>query len=483
MSLPRPPRPPAHPAPAPVAAPAAAGARSASGPTARRPSPISQLSRLLASDPFSTLRSDDDLGNLVRGVGTRTRTPYLVLVQRLVGAGQDWSEDEARHFWLGAVDHRRRLAALLGRPVHLRIAGLDLLLWDQTPKRARKPVLVSPAVLHDVATALQTDALTGLGNRQHFAALLAHELGQRYRRAPVVAYLDLDGFKSINDEVGHAAGDQWLRSLAAAWRKVARRGDVLARLGGDEFAALFSESGLPAARRVMKRLGEALAQLPVPPGDRTPTFTVGYASARADDTVDTVISRADQAMLGARRSARTARPRARPAPPGGRPVAVFASTAGQRLLLVHRAASELGWLLLPALDAATAAALWRLTGAPLVLADLMFPPRGGPALLRQADEGPGPRRRVLVVDQALAVRSGLASGAEVLMWPPSNAQLGALFAAAASPRWAVPGLPSAEAARALASGIGALLAGRPNRMSAALQDRPEIDRVVRLLGR
>ena len=109
--------------------------------------------------------------------------------------------------------------------------------------------------------------------------------------------------------------------------------------------------------------------------------------------------------------------------------------------------------------------------------------RFGPALLRQADEGPGPRRRVLVVDQALAVRSGLASGAEVLVWPPSNAQLGTLFAAAASPRWAVPGLPSAEAARALASGIGALLAGRPNRMSAALQDRPEIDRVVRLLGR
>jgi len=445
---------------------------------------MAQLSRLLVSDPFTTLRSDDDLGGLVRAASARTRTPYLFLVQRLVGTGQGWAEDDARGFWLGAVDHRRRLAALLGRPVHLRIAALDLLLWDHTPKKARKPVLVSPAVLQQVASALQTDALTGLGNREHFAALLAHELRQRYRRVPVVAYLDLDGFKQVNDQVGHAAGDQWLRALAVAWHKVARRGDVLARIGGDEFAALFSEAGAQVARRVMRRLAQALAQTPTPPGGRPLTFAVGFAGARSGDTVDSLLDRADQAMLASRRAQRKPRPAPSSAPPGGRPVVVYASTVSSRVLLVHRAASELGWLLLPASDLATAAALWRLTGAPLVMVDLMFPPRGGQAVLRQAAaEASGQRRCVLVAEQGLAVRAGLGPGAEVLAWPPGNAQLGALLGAAASPRWAVPALASADAAGALASGIAAVIAGRTVRLSATLQGRPEIDRVVRLLGR
>jgi diguanylate cyclase (GGDEF)-like protein len=87
------------------------------------------------------------------------------------------------------------------------------------------------------ALALQ-DPLTGLPNRRALKAALEAAIATADARALALYLLDLNGFKRVNDEHGHAVGDEVLRAVAQRFRSVARRGDVVARLGGDEFAAL-----------------------------------------------------------------------------------------------------------------------------------------------------------------------------------------------------------------------------------------------------
>ena len=103
------------------------------------------------------------------------------------------------------------------------------------------------------------DSLTGLANRALFADRLAHAMArQRARRALAVVFLDLDDFKTVNDSLGHAAGDQLLTAVAERLRGVMRPEDTVARFGGDEFAILLEETNRESARRVAERVLAAL---------------------------------------------------------------------------------------------------------------------------------------------------------------------------------------------------------------------------------
>ncbi|MDX6640805.1 MAG: diguanylate cyclase [Solirubrobacteraceae bacterium] len=115
----------------------------------------------------------------------------------------------------------------------------------------------------------RTDALTGLANRRGFdqALVLALARGDidRCRRAgddspgAVLVLMDLDGFKRVNDSLGHAAGDELLRSVAAHCDAVVRPGDTLARIGGDEFAVVAPDAGAAGAHRLAAALHDAIA--------------------------------------------------------------------------------------------------------------------------------------------------------------------------------------------------------------------------------
>jgi diguanylate cyclase (GGDEF)-like protein len=112
--------------------------------------------------------------------------------------------------------------------------------------------------LTDLAT---TDALTGLHNRRYVLEELNKAL-QRARRSDqhfAVVLLDLDGFKQINDTLGHAAGDAVLKKAAEALQGVIREGDVLGRYGGDEFL-LITYGDLPSAQSLAARAEEAVRQ-------------------------------------------------------------------------------------------------------------------------------------------------------------------------------------------------------------------------------
>jgi diguanylate cyclase (GGDEF)-like protein len=103
------------------------------------------------------------------------------------------------------------------------------------------------------------DHLTGLLNRNGFrkAADREHALAGRTGAPLALALLDLDGFKDVNDQHGHAAGDRMLCELAEAWSRTLRPGDLLARMGGDEFAVLFPATAAADVDGAIARLHEA----------------------------------------------------------------------------------------------------------------------------------------------------------------------------------------------------------------------------------
>lgn len=105
------------------------------------------------------------------------------------------------------------------------------------------------------------DALTELCNRRHFIELVEKEIAraQRHGRPLVMCIIDVDLFKPVNDQYGHAAGDGVLRQMAAVVRRFVRGEDIAARIGGEEFAVLLPESDLDAALAFADRLRLAVA--------------------------------------------------------------------------------------------------------------------------------------------------------------------------------------------------------------------------------
>ena len=154
-----------------------------------------------------------------------------------------------------------------------------------------------------------TDSLTGLANRRWLLELLEREFlrARRYQRPLTLVYLDLDGFKEVNDGFGHLFGDGLLRSAARSMQAVLRAADLLARIGGDEFAVLLSETDLAGADKVVGKLRRALLSTTRPYGTALPplTFSAGICQLREDDrTIDDLILRADEAQYLAKSAGR-----------------------------------------------------------------------------------------------------------------------------------------------------------------------------------
>jgi len=150
-----------------------------------------------------------------------------------------------------------------------------------------------------------TDPLTGLANRRQLIDLMQREFNRarRYRRPLGLLYLDLDGFKAINDRFGHMFGDEILRNVATTLRAVLRSTDLLARIGGDEFAVLLPETPIPGVENVATKLHRALASYSQRLGPAvTPlTFCVGASQLSDNDaSIDDLLTRADNALLEAK---------------------------------------------------------------------------------------------------------------------------------------------------------------------------------------
>lgn len=155
------------------------------------------------------------------------------------------------------------------------------------------------------------DFLTNLYNRRFFLERAEEALAQtkRYQQTLSIAILDIDHFKQINDQYGHAAGDHVLKEISYLCKKFLRKHDIIGRFGGEEFALLFPNTTLTDAKLVVDRLLEFVSQCKIQIDVTTTiqiTFSAGVAELdfNTDQSVNDTLNRADKMLYVAKKSGR-----------------------------------------------------------------------------------------------------------------------------------------------------------------------------------
>jgi diguanylate cyclase (GGDEF)-like protein len=190
-----------------------------------------------------------------------------------------------------------------------------------------RPILSTLGDFRRVASQAATDGLTGLANRRSFDDELALEWrrAERIGDSLALVLVDLDNFKSINDERGHQAGDAVLRRVAAILDSGARNADLAARYGGEEFALLAPETDLLGATKLADRLRADLeaAKVELPDGNEiSVTASLGVAVKGTLQRPEQLVAAADEALYEAKRNGKNRVVAADPQPETAEPAAV-----------------------------------------------------------------------------------------------------------------------------------------------------------------
>jgi diguanylate cyclase (GGDEF)-like protein len=164
-------------------------------------------------------------------------------------------ENGLRAVALGEAERRRKLQIVVSALAALLAATMAILFWRQVVNTRRMRAMA------------MTDELTRLPNRRHIlvAAGIAFDAAKRDGRAAAVIVLDIDGFKRINDTLGHAAGDAVLQIVARTCRVELRAGDQIGRIGGEEFLVVLHSATAQQAREIAERLRLAVERLDLSP--------------------------------------------------------------------------------------------------------------------------------------------------------------------------------------------------------------------------
>jgi len=152
------------------------------------------------------------------------------------------------------------------------------------------------------------DNLTGATNSRFFYELAKMEIDrfQRYEHPFTLAYIDLDNFKTVNDQFGHPVGDQILRIVVSSVRKYLRKTDVVARLGGDEFALLLPETSEESAHIALSKIQDGLLE-EMRLGNWQITFSIGVLTcSAAPHTTEELVRMADELMYSVKRESKNA---------------------------------------------------------------------------------------------------------------------------------------------------------------------------------
>ena len=192
--------------------------------------------------------------------------------------------------WLGAYT----------REAGARFAAEDVDRLAELAERAA-PAIENARRFREARQLADLDALTGLHNRRYFHETLAREIAraQRYGRRLALLVADVDGFKAINDRIGHLAGDAVLAEAAERIREVVRAADIACRIGGDEFAVIAPESGLDELQLLAARMRQAFAARPLPHAGRV-GISAGLAELQTQDDGTSLFERADHSLYAAK---------------------------------------------------------------------------------------------------------------------------------------------------------------------------------------
>jgi len=200
--------------------------------------------------------------------------------------------------------------ALYTRDPERRLEEWDVRQLEELAGRAG-PAIENARRYREARRLADLDALTGLHNRRYFHETLAREVSRahRYARSLALVVLDLDGFKEINDRIGHLAGDAALAEAADRLREVVRTADVACRIGGDEFAVIAPESGLEDAQQLAVRIQRVVASRPVAQAGRL-RLSTGVAELQPQDDAIGLFERADENLYASKAEKRNEGPTA-----------------------------------------------------------------------------------------------------------------------------------------------------------------------------
>jgi diguanylate cyclase (GGDEF)-like protein/PAS domain S-box-containing protein len=245
-------------------------------------------------------RADEVVGRsiqLLHGTKTDPLTEAAVHAameaQRPIRVEQLHYNRDGEEFWIDA--NIVPLRDTRGRVTHFATIGRDL----SATKRLQQ----------DLQLMASTDPLTGLLNRRRFLEQAETEFlrSQRYQHALAVVMLDIDHFKTVNDNHGHFVGDQVLIAMSNATAKLLRNTDILARWGGEEFVILMPETPLTGAVILAERLRKLLACVMVSTAAGSIRFTVSAgiaARSGLDAGITDIMQRADSALYSAKHHGR-----------------------------------------------------------------------------------------------------------------------------------------------------------------------------------
>jgi diguanylate cyclase (GGDEF)-like protein len=216
---------------------------------------------------------------------------YLYAEERAAGAvrealGVPLAGRSGRIGWLG----------VFSRDLDVRFGDDDLLRLEELAERVA-PAIENARRFREARQLADLDSLTGLHNRRYFHETLGREVdrAQRYQRRLSLVIVDVDGFKEINDRIGHLAGDAVLAEIADRIRQVVRSADIPCRVGGDEFAVILPEVEVGQAQQLVGRIQRAVSSQPIARAGRV-RVSAGVSDLQPNDSPTTLFERGDESL-------------------------------------------------------------------------------------------------------------------------------------------------------------------------------------------
>ncbi len=189
---------------------------------------------------------------------------------------------------------------VFSRDPDVRFGDDDLRRLEELAERVA-PAIENARRFREARQLADLDSLTGLHNRRYFHETLAREVdrAQRYQRRLSLVIVDVDGFKEINDRIGHLAGDAVLAEIADRIRQVVRSADIPCRVGGDEFAVIVPEVEVGQAEQLVGRIQRAVTSQAIARAGRV-RVSAGVSDLQPDDSPTTLFERGDESLYAAK---------------------------------------------------------------------------------------------------------------------------------------------------------------------------------------